>query len=328
MLQSLEHHRPIVNGYSGQRPAFYRPLVEAIDTFPSADALAALHDSRVRFVVTSAPVAPIAPFAPVTPFVERARFPGATIYELEWTPELETRLAATTTIEPPAPGPIPFHVGELARYRVDWGGAGVNLSAGDISIGVEPPAYRLVVNAATAPWVAKFFEARDVFATQADATLVPQVHERDQQEGSRHVTRAFVFDDRTHVVRTGRTVAEATGEGAVVLRMLPHARDAIAALFYVRTLPLKDGERVSFPVNEAGRNVVVELSVDGIERIHVQGKDVEAIRVTPTLKRRLEDRQPLTATVWLSNDQRRVPLMLDLDAGFGHVRVELVSYSQ
>jgi Protein of unknown function (DUF3108) len=328
MVQSLEHHRPIVNGYSGQRPAFYRPLVEAIDTFPSAAALAALHDSRVRFVVTSAPVTPIAPFAPVTPFVERARFPGATIYELRWTPELETRLAATTTIEPPAPGPIPFHAGELARYRVDWGGAGVNLSAGDISIGVELPAYRLVVNAATAPWVAKFFEARDLFATQADASLIPQIHERDQQEGSRHVTRAFVFDDRTHVVRTGRTVAEANAEGAVVLPMAPGARDAIAALFYVRTLPLKDGQRVRFPVNEAGRNVVVELSVDGIERVHVQGKDLDAIRVTPTLKRRVEDRRPLVSTIWLSNDQRRIPLVLELDAGFGHVRVELVSYSQ
>ena len=60
----------------------------------------------------------------------------------------------------------------------------------------------------------------------------------------------------------------------------------------------------------------------------MQGKDVDAIRVTPTLKRRVEDRQPLASTIWLSNDQRRVPLVLDLDAGFGHVRVELVSYSQ
>jgi hypothetical protein len=142
------------------------------------------------------------------------------------------------------------------------------------------------------------------------------------------VTRAFVFDDRAHIVRTGRTVAEANAEGAVVLPMVPGARDAIAALFYVRTLPLKNGERVRFPVNEGGRNVLVELSVDGIERVHVQGQDVDAIRVTPTLKRRVENRQPLASTIWLSNDQRRVPLVLELDAGFGHVRVELVSYSQ
>ncbi len=326
MVQSLEHHRPIVNGYSGQRPSFYGPLADAINTFPSMDALAALHDARVRFVVTREPVEPTKSTEPSEPYRERARFPGATIYELVWTPELEARLATAATVVPPATGRIPFRVGELARYRVDWGGAGVNLSAGDISIGVEAPEYRLVVTATTAPWVARFFEAQDVFATQADAALLPQVHERDQNEGTRHVTRAFVFDDRAHVVRAGRTVADARGEAAVVLPMAPNARDAIAALFYVRTLPLRAGERIRFPVNEAGRNLVVELAVDGVEPVNVQGKMVDALRLTPVMQRRVEDRQPLASTIWLSNDERRVPLVLDLDAGFGHLRVELMSY--
>lgn len=323
MVQSLEHRRPIVNGYSGQRPDFYRPLAEAIDTFPAREALAALHDARVRFVVTPKPLEPTEPRGPL---LTRARFPAGTIYELAWTPDLETRLAATTTIEPPAPGAIPFHVGEVAQYKVDWGGAGVNLSAGDISIAVEAPAYRFVVKATTAPWVAKFFEAQDMFATQANGNLFPQVHEREQNEGSRHATRAFVFDDRAHVVRTGRTVAEASADGAVTLPLSPQARDAIAALFYVRTLPLAPGARMKFPVNEAGRNVVVELAVAGVERVLAKGERVDAIRITPTIERRVQDRQPLVSTLWLSNDARRVPLLLELDAGFGHVRVELVSY--
>jgi hypothetical protein len=322
MVQSLEHRRPIVNGYSGQRPSFYGPLADAVNTFPSPEALIALHDARVRFVVTPRPLERADP-----PVTERARLTDATVYELVWTADLETRLAATAVIEPPSAGPVPFRVGEMARYTVGWGGAAVNLSAGEISIGVEPPEYRFVVKAATAPWVARFFEAQDVFVTSADADLLPQVHERDQNEGSRHVTRAFVFDHRAHVVRTGRTVADAHSDGAVALPMPPHARDAIAALFYVRTLPLRTGEHIRFPVNEAGRNLVVELLVDGIEPVTVQGKNVEAIRLTPNVQRRVEDRQPLASTVWLSNDERRVPLVLDLDAGFGHLRVELVSYS-
>jgi hypothetical protein len=108
--------------------------------------------------------------------------------------------------------------------------------------------------------------------------------------------------------------------------MPPRARDAIAALFYARTLPLRAGDRVQFPVNEAGRNVVVELAVGGVERISAGGKSVDAIRITPTMQRRVEDRQPLVSTLWLSNDVHRVPVLLDLDAGFGHVNVELVSY--
>ena len=325
MVQSLEYRRPIVNGYSGQRPSFYRPLVDALNTFPSGDALLALRDSGVRFVVTPAPIAPSPDDGP-SPAVERARFNDGTIYELRWTPDIDARLAATSTIDPPPAGSIPFHVGEVARYRVVWGSAGLNLSAGDIAISVEPPAYRLVVTAATAPWVAKFFEARDVFATQAGGDLLPEVHERDQQEGSRHVTRAFLYDHATGVVRTGRSVADARAEGAVVLPMFPHARDAIAALFYARTLPLREGEHYRFPVNEAGRNLVVELSVDGRDNVRVQGRDVEALRITPRLQRRVEEREQLKAILWLSNEPRRIPLALDLDAGFGHVRVELESY--
>ena len=325
MVQSLEYRRPIVNGYSGQRPSFYGPLVDALNTFPSGDALLALRDSGVRFVVTPAPIAPSPGDGP-SPAVERARLSDGTIYELRWTPDIEARLAATSTIDPPAAGAIPFHVGEIARYRVVWGSAGLNLSAGDIAISVEPPAYRLVVTAATAPWVAKFFEARDVFATQASGDLLPEVHERDQQEGSRHVTRAFLYDHATGVVRTGRSVADARAEGAVVLPMFPHARDAIAALFYARTLPLREGERYRFPVNEAGRNLVVELSVDGRDIVRVQGRDVEALRIIPRLQRRVEEREQLKAILWLSNEPPRIPLALDLDAGFGHVRVELESY--
>jgi len=323
MVQSLEHRRPIVNGYSGQRPSFYAPLVEALNTFPSGDALLALRDSGVRFVVTAAPIAPLEPSSPV---VERQRFSDGTIYELRWTPETEARLAAASTLEPPPAGPIPFQVGEVARYRVGWGGAGMDLSAGDISISVERPEYRLVVQAVTAPWVAKFFEARDVFATQTDAALLPLVHERDQHEGTRHVARAFVYDPAARVVRTGRSVEEARAGDAVVLPLSLHARDAIAALFYARTLPLREGEHYRFPVNEAGRNLVVGLSVDRREMIRVQGRDADAWRITPRLERRVEVREQMGATLWLSNDARRVPLAFELDAGFGHVRVELESY--
>ncbi len=260
--------------------------------------------------------------------MERARFSNGTIYELRWTPEIDARLAATSTVVPLPPGPVPFHVGEVSRYRVEWGGAGMNLSAGDITISVEPPAYRLVVKAVTAPWVARFFEAQDVFTTQTDAGLLTTIHERDQREGSRHVVRAFIYDRTGGVVRTGRSVDEARAGDAVVLPMFPQARDAIAALFYARTLPLKAGDAYRLPVNEAGRNLVVELTAEGIETIRVSGRDVEALRLSPRLQRRVEAREQLAATVWLSNDARRIPLVLDLDAGFGHVRVELESYHE
>jgi hypothetical protein len=47
--------------------------------------------------------------------------------------------------------------------------------------------------------------------------------------------------------------------------------------------------------------------------------------VTPILRQRIERRQPIDLTVWLSRDARHVPLAADVRAGFGTLRLELES---
>jgi hypothetical protein len=135
-----------------------------------------------------------------------------------------------------------------------------------------------------------------------------------------------VYDHAAGVVRIGRSVDEARLGDAVSLPMTSQARDAIAALFYARTLPLEAGVRYRVPVNEAGRNLVVEVAVTVREVIQVQGRSVDAIRLEPRIQRRVERRRAIVATLWLSTDARRVPLAFDVEAGFGRVRAELRSY--
>jgi hypothetical protein len=325
MVQSLEFNRPIVNGYSGQRPSFYSELVDTLSTFPSPEALLALHDAGVQYVVTPKPI-DLASVEPELPLVQRAHFDEGTIYELTWTPAFEERFTSLTTVVPPPTGPIPFEVGERATYTVKWDGAGVNLAAGEIRLAVEGPPYRLVATATTAPWVARFFEAQDRFVTTTDAMLMPLVHERDRQEGSRHVTRAFVYDAARNRILSGRTADDARGPEGVALPLPEHARDAISALYYVRTLPLEPGSVVKIPVDEAGRNLVVEIHVAGRERVGVGGQMVDAIRIEPRVRQRVERRQPVTGTVWLAADARRIPVRVELAAVFGHITLELAQY--
>jgi hypothetical protein len=326
MVQSLEHGRHLVNGYSGQRPNFYSALVDALKSFPSDPALVALNQIGVRFVVTPSPVAPARADAP-WPLLERARFDDGVIYEFRWTPEIEARLSRELAVTPDPPGPIPFAAGETARYAVHWAGAAMNMSAGDITIAVQPPAYTFLVRAETAPWVSRFFEARDVFMTRTDDQLLPQLHERDQREGSRHVTRAYAYQHDEGIVRIGRTPEHAMSEEGVSLPLAPGSRDAIAAVFYARTLPLEPGRRFLIPVNEAGRQIVVELVVTSRERIVVNGRAVTALRLDPQMRRGAAPRRTATATLWVSDDARKVPVALELEAGFGHIRLELVSYT-
>ena len=328
MVQSLEHRRPLVNGYSGHRPAFYTALADSLSTFPNDDALVALHELGVRFVVTPAPIVPRMPEA-AWPLVERARFGDGVIHELRWTPDVETRLSAATSVTPAPPGPPTFGAGEIARYAIKWDGGAMNLVAGEVTIAVQAPEYTFRVEAQTAPWVARFFEAQEKFLTRASTRLLPQVHERDQREGSRHIRRVFLYDHARGIVRMGRDADHAAGHEGVSLPLPPESRDAISALFYARTLPLEPGARHVFPVNDSGRNLQVELSVEGRETVEVAGRPVEAIRLRPLLQRRVvERRQPMRATLWVSTDASRVPVLLELEAGFGRVRVELINYQK
>ena len=338
MVQSLEHGRPIVNGYSGQRPSFYTSLVDALAAPASVDARAALKELNVRFIVSPESLAG-ADDAP-SPFVERTRQDHQLIYELVWTPESEAALDEGAVAEPPLPGVPPFKVGEQVRYDVEWVNGPLDLTAGQITLSVvapeagdhsatgEPPAWVFEVAMDTAPWVSRFFEAHDRFRTAADVAIRPLLHQRALREGRRAVDRVYAYDHVGRRVSSGDSPAAARQPGALTLPLPAGARDALTALWYVRTMPLTPGSTLALPLNEAGRNLALNVTVAAREVITVGGTQVLALRIEPRFVARVQRRQPIESTVWLSDDGRRVPLAIDVAAGFGRVRLKLVDYRQ
>ncbi len=137
MVRSLEHARPIVNGYSGQRPAFFTSVADAVADPASIDARATLRELDVRFVVSPDPIG--GADRPDSPYVERETFGDETVYELVWTEENEAALEDVEAAAPPAPGPPPFRVGEVATYSVQWLTGPLDLAAGTIVLSVVAP---------------------------------------------------------------------------------------------------------------------------------------------------------------------------------------------
>jgi Protein of unknown function (DUF3108) len=337
MVDALGHGRPIVNGYSGQRPAWFPALVDTLATFPTADALWTLRDFGVRFMVASSDLPrtpePGAAAKGVlgvgdTPLVERARRDGRVIYELVWTPDIEARLVPPAPAPPPPPGPVPFRVGERATYEVRWVGGPVGLPAGRVELLVEETprpdaAFRFVAAAETAPWVSRFFEARDRYQTDATAGLEPVVHERVQRHGRREIDRSFTFDAASGQLRIESALTSAP---PITLRVPPHTRDALSAFFYVRTLPLGPESSLTISVNDGGRTRLVAIDGATRESVVIGGRAAPAIRLEPRITERVPRRAPVNAVVWLSDDERRIVLAADIEAGFGRVRLELTGY--
>lgn len=340
MVESLEHRRPIVNGYSGQRPPFYTSFVDAFADPASVDARTILRSIGVRFVVS--PTAVVGAGQGWSPFVERARLGGTVIYEIVWNAESESALDAFEGEEPPAPGPPPFAAGETAVYDAEWVSGPLDVSAGTVTLrvlqggsedpplrtadGVRAPSWTFEATMDTAPWVSRFFEAHDRFRSTADVDLRTLDHVRALREGRRAVDRAYVFDHDARRVLSGRTLAEAGTPEALALPLPQGSRDALTALWYLRSLPAAPGATVRFPVNDGGRNLSVSVQIGERESIEVGGRLQAAIRMTPRITARVERRRPIEATIWLSADEKRVPLMAEIEAGFGRVRLKLVDY--
>ena len=197
--------------------------------------------------------------------------------------------------------------------------ASVGVAAGHATItaasGTGSP--HLAVDVETAPWVARFFEARDRIETWTDGGLLPARQEQHLREGRRVVDRTTRFD------RASRT--QTVGDGPP-LPQPANARDALSAYFYVRTLPLAAGYTTRFPVTEGGRSYVIDFVVERVESIVHRGRQVEAFRLSPRVSSAGDRRRGLRITVWISTDARRVPLVLEIDAAFGSFRVELDRY--
>jgi hypothetical protein len=321
MLQSLEHRRPVVNGYSGVRPLFFEALVDAMSGAPDPESLLAMHDLGVEYVVSERPLAIEGELGGA--LVERAAFGDQHVYQVQWSPAIESTLRAATDVLPPAPGPPPFSSGESATYQVWWAGGPLNLPAGEATISVEPPraseTFRFVVSAATAPWVSRFYKVTATLETTATDRLLPLEYRETIDEGTRRIDRQVAFDSVRREVRI------TSGGTSITLPLGAESRDALSALFYVRTLPLGEGSRFLVPISDNGRRMRLDVPGTRPETVVVGGRSWPALKLEPRLSERI-DRGPLTVTAWISADERRIPLLVEVSAGFGSVRLELVNY--
>lgn len=342
MLDTLVHRRPIVNGYSGQRPAVASAVEGALASFPSADAIWMLSDLGVRFVVTpQAGLDEAWPLALRTSRVGRDGAP-AFIYEVADATRLELALEREADVVAPVPGVPAFVAGERSVYAVYWDGAGSHVPAGTATIDIDSAdpadarlpawltpeqrtslAWRISLTLETAPWVSRFFEARDTFLTWTDADLVPVVHVREIREGRRRVDRsaAFVREPSSTVVLPPDAT---TLEAGPRVRTPPLSRDPMAALLLFRALPLTAGYDVQMPVVDMGRVLTLQSGPASAETLTWEGRPIATLRFAPLLVQRIPRRAPPAIDVWLARDLGWRPVRAVVDAGFGHVRIELM----
>ena len=214
--------------------------------------------------------------------------------------------------------PVPFAVGEKLTYDISWSSY-VTAGSATITVQEKKPSYNSVAyyiyaEGGPGPLLARLYDLYYRADTMLDAySLLPQRASVFSREGKRQRMRITMFDRRANTasyeVQTRTNVKKN-------LRIPAYSQDPLGAIYVLRALSLKVGDRFSVPICDAGETYKVDVAIGAPETVKSGIGDVRAWKITPTLpKEQAGGAQRLT--LWLSDDARRLPVKMQAQLAVG-----------
>jgi len=227
----------------------------------------------------------------------------------------------------PAPEPSssghPFAPGERFTYALTW--LGIRAGTATLEVAEAAPvegraALRLLTTATSSPVVTKFYPVDNRVESIVDAeTLLPYRMVFRRREGKRNNDFDVTFN---YATRTITSIKDGVPEQ---VPLLPQTFDSIACLYYVRTLaPLAPGTSLLFNVHHDRKNYKLEVRVEGTEKVKVPSGTADALRVLAIMPFQGIFLNQGNVQVWLSNDGKRVPVMMKAKVVIGSVMARIV----
>ena len=167
---------------------------------------------------------------------------------------------------------------------------------------------------------------RDTVTSTCDAkSLSPSYFTFAQRENSRVIDTEARYHGATKSWKVDRRQAGKTPQNYEFESQ--NTLDPISAVYLARSLDFKVGDRLYFKVFGGRYQYLLELWVERKEPIELQSGRIDAFKIVPTIQNitkngyanRLND-----AAIWISADERRIPVKLTSKIKFGTVYMELV----
>ena len=229
---------------------------------------------------------------------------------------------------------FPFESGEKEVYNASWNGM---ISVATAEVHAVPTVvdgkkvYQVRVEAKTSKALDLIWRMRDTISSTFDAkALLPSRFTFAQRENSRVIDTEARFDPASKQWAVNRRQ-----EGKKTRSYYfdsNNTLDPITAVYLARSTDFKVGDRLYFKVFGGRYQYLLELFVEKKEPVSIKsGKTVEAYRIVPRVqnitKRGYASRFN-EATIWISADERRLPIKMSSKIAFGTVQLELADYTR
>jgi hypothetical protein len=243
--------------------------------------------------------------------------------------QAEEPAKAPTSVPLYQPKSYPYESGEKASYRASWNGVPVATAEIEtIPVSFEgKKSYRVRVDARTSRGLDLIWRMRDTITSVFDAkSLAPARFVFSQRENSRVIDTEAKFNQKAKKWTVNRW--QEGKKPRVYDFDSNNTLDPITAVYLARSIDFNVGEKLFFNVFGGRYQYLLELNVEKREPVGLEsGAVIEAFKLVPKLtnltKKGYAGRMN-EAAIWVSADERRIPLKFWSRMFAGNVYMELV----
>ena len=224
-----------------------------------------------------------------------------------------------------------FGTEEDLRYVISWGVVTGGYSTLNIR-GLENingrMAYHIVSDADSTGLVDTFYHVHDRNEAWLDQESLTTVrYEKHIREGKYRVEAKVTMDQVNHTYEDNSYRVDKDRYEVKSGTLPVNALDVLGSLYYVRTLPLALGESYSIDVYSNGKVFPLIVNVKKRQKIRVPAGKFDCFMVEPLLREPgIFVSKGKKLYVWLTADDRRIPVRMRSEVVIGHVAADLVNY--
>ncbi|MCC7245977.1 MAG: DUF3108 domain-containing protein [Saprospiraceae bacterium] len=245
-------------------------------------------------------------------------------------PEVAEKLA-------PAPvqsGNVSFQNGEKLTYKIYYNLNFIWVPAGEVvfTVGDENTQFHYNAKGRTYSSYEWFFTVKDEYDSWVDKnTLLPNYSERNVDEGKYHIFEKISFNQSSKKMTVWRAEKRGMAETKTEHDVKSSVHDVLSSLYYLLTIDLgsqQSGYTVPFSVFMDKEEFPLKMRYQGKDarkKVHGMGR-YKALKFQPQVIAGNVFNDDAKMTVWVSDDQNRIPVLIESPVSVGSVKMVLKEY--
>jgi Protein of unknown function (DUF3108) len=228
----------------------------------------------------------------------------------------------------------PFAHGEELTYKIYYNWNFVWMPAGEVTFKIwdEGTQYHYQAYGKTYASYEWFFKVDDTYESWVDkSTLLPNYSERSVNEGNYHIFEKIAFNQTTKKMSVWRAPKKGEKETKTEHNVQAKVHDVLSTMFYLRTIDFaakgtNATENFSIFMDQAEYPLRMRyLGRSPKKNVHGMGK-YKTLKFQPDVIAGNVFTEETKMTVWVGDDENRIPVLIESPVSVGSVKVVLKSY--